>query len=103
MMKTWVNTELGETWTEQGETVEEADMYGRREAYKADVPDDVVVLTAGVDTQDDRFEVEVVGWGAGKESWGITVSGKGTNSFKVRHDGSAKTVVLTLKITGGMK
>lgn len=33
----------------------------------------------------------------------ITVSGKGTNSFKVRHDGSAKTVVLTLKITGGMK
>lgn len=24
-------------------------------------------------------------------------------SFKVRHDGSAKTVVLTLKITGGMK
>lgn len=71
LMKTWVNTELGETWTEQGETVEEADLYGRREAYKADVPDDVVVLTAGVDTQDDRFEVEVVGWGAGKESWGI--------------------------------
>ena len=35
------------------------------------MPDDVVVLTAGVDTQDDRFEVEVVGWGAGKESWGI--------------------------------
>lgn len=33
----------------------------------------------------------------------FTVSGKGTNSFKVRHDGSAKTVVLTLKITGGMK
>ena len=33
----------------------------------------------------------------------ITVSGKGTNSFKVRHDGSAKTVVLALKITGGMK
>ena len=60
LMKTWVNTELGETWTEQGETVEEADLYGRREAYKADVPDDVVVLTAGVDTQDDRFEVEVV-------------------------------------------
>ena len=25
----------------------------------------------GVDVQDDRFEVEVVGWGAGKESWGI--------------------------------
>ncbi|MFR8330931.1 MAG: terminase gpA endonuclease subunit [Oscillospiraceae bacterium] len=29
------------------------------------------MLTAGVDVQDDRFEVEVVGWGVGKESWGI--------------------------------
>ena len=40
---------------------------------------------------------------AGGRLGDITVSGKGTNSFKVRHDGSAKTVVLTLKITGGMK
>lgn len=31
----------------------------------------MLVLTAGVDVQDDRFEVEVVGWGVGKESWGI--------------------------------
>lgn len=29
------------------------------------------MLTAGVDTQDDRFEAEVVGWGVGYESWGI--------------------------------
>ena len=35
------------------------------------MPDGVLVLTAGVDVQDDRFEVEVVGWGTGKESWGI--------------------------------
>lgn len=33
----------------------------------------------------------------------ITVSSKGTNSFKIRHDGSAKSVGLVLKITGGMK
>lgn len=31
----------------------------------------MLVLTAGVDVQDDRFEVEVVGWGVDKESWGI--------------------------------
>lgn len=31
----------------------------------------LLVLTAGVDVQDDRFEVEIVGWGVGKESWGI--------------------------------
>lgn len=70
-MKTWVNTELGETWEEPGERLEEAELASRREVYGAQVPDDVLFLTAGVDTQDDRFEVEVVGWGLGKESWGI--------------------------------
>lgn len=70
-MKTWVNTELGETWEEPGSTLEDAELYNRREIYAAEVPDDVLVLTAGVDVQDDRFEVEIVGWGEGKESWGI--------------------------------
>ncbi len=70
-MKVWTNTELGETWEEMGERVEDAELVNRREIYSADVPDDVLVLTAGVDVQDDRFEVEVVGWGVGKESWGI--------------------------------
>jgi phage terminase large subunit GpA-like protein len=70
-MKVWVNTELGETWEEQGEHVDDTELYNRREIYNAEVPEDVLVLTAGVDVQDDRFEVEVVGWGAGKESWGI--------------------------------
>ena len=70
-MKVWVNTELGETWEEQGEQIEDGDLLSRRELYEAEVPDGVLVLTAGVDTQDDRFEIEVVGWGEGKESWGI--------------------------------
>ncbi|MDO4439212.1 MAG: phage terminase large subunit family protein [Eubacteriales bacterium] len=70
-MKVWINTELGETWEERGEQIEDNELYNRREIYDAEVPDEVVVLTAGVDVQDDRFEVEVVGWGPGKESWGI--------------------------------
>ncbi len=70
-MKVWTNTELGETWEESGEHVDETDLMNRRELYEAEVPDDVLVLTAGVDTQDERFEIEVVGWGVGKESWGI--------------------------------
>ena len=70
-MKTWVNTDLGEPWEEPGSTLEDAELYNRREIYGAEVPDDVLVLTAGVDVQDDRFEVEIVGWGEGKESWGI--------------------------------
>ncbi len=70
-MKTWVNTELGEPWEEPGSSLEDAELFNRREIYDAEVPDDVIVLTAGIDVQEDRFEVEVVGWGAGKESWGI--------------------------------
>ena len=69
-MKVWVNTELGETWEERGIQLEDTELFNRREIYAAEVPDDVLYLTAGVDVQDDRFEVEVVGWGEGGESWG---------------------------------
>ncbi|CDX01289.1 Phage terminase large subunit (GpA) [Desulfitobacterium hafniense] len=70
-LKVWVNTSLGETWEEQGETADEDSLIKRREHYNCELPDGVLVLTAGVDVQDDRLEVEVVGWGKGKESWGI--------------------------------
>lgn len=70
-LKVWTNTSLGETWEEDGEQIDADDLASRRETYKAEVPDQVKVITAAVDTQDDRFEIEVVGWGAGKESWGI--------------------------------
>ncbi|WP_338842039.1 phage terminase large subunit family protein [Paenibacillus glucanolyticus] len=70
-LKAWVNTSLGETWEEKGEQLDEDVLYNRREMYHADVPDGVKVLTAAVDTQDDRFEVEVQGWGAGHENWRI--------------------------------
>lgn len=71
MLKVWTNTALGETWEEQGEKLEEEQLYERCEDYGAEIPDQVRVLTAAVDTQDDRFEIEVVGWGPKKESWGI--------------------------------
>ncbi|WPZ18904.1 phage terminase large subunit family protein [Geobacillus subterraneus] len=70
-LKAWVNTTLGETWEEQGDGVESDELASRRERYNCEVPDGVLLLTAGVDVQDDRLEVEVVGWGVGKESWGI--------------------------------
>ena len=70
-MKVWVNTSLGETWEEEGDQLEKDDLLDRCEEYNADIPDNVRVLTAAVDVQDNRFEIEVVGWGSGKESWGI--------------------------------
>lgn len=70
-MKTWINTTLGETWEERGKSADDDSIIGRRERYEADIPDGAVVLTAGVDVQDDRFEIEITGWGRGYESWGI--------------------------------
>jgi phage terminase large subunit GpA-like protein len=71
LMKVWTNTILGETWAETGEGLDWGVLLGRRERYGAAAPDGVLAITAGVDVQDDRFEMEVVGWGENKASWGI--------------------------------
>ena len=65
------NTKLGELWEDRGDIATEDDILARREQYEADLPDGVLALTCGVDTQDDRLEYEVVGYGFFKESWGI--------------------------------
>lgn len=66
-----VNTRFGESYHEQGAFEDETIFLRRREAYGAELPDGVLLLTAAVDTQDNRLEYEVCGWGAGEESWGI--------------------------------
>lgn len=71
MLKAWTNTEMAQTWEEEGNEVDNDMLYNRREKYNCEVPNEVLVLTVGVDTQDDRFEIEVVGWGVDYESWGI--------------------------------
>ncbi len=70
-LRVWVNTYLGETWEEQGEQVDDYAIAERREAFGETLPIEVVLLTAGVDVQDDRLEVEIVGWGRDDESWSI--------------------------------
>lgn len=70
-LKVWVNTALGESWEQQGDGADEQVLFDRKEEYGCQVPEGVLCLTAGIDTQDDRFEIEVVGWGEGEESWGI--------------------------------
>ena len=69
--KTFVNTVLGEPWSEESLEVTEDALRDKREDYGAELPEGVLMLTAGVDVQDDRLEYEIVGWGAGKRSWGI--------------------------------
>lgn len=70
-LKTFINTVLGETWEDRGKGADDDSLLSRRELYRAEIPEGVLVLTAAVDVQDDRFEIEVVGWGRGYESWGI--------------------------------
>lgn len=70
--QTFINLVLGETYEDRGEkALKEERLVERGEVWPAPVPDGVAVLTVGVDTQDDRFECEMVGWGMNEESWSI--------------------------------
>lgn len=72
LYKTHVNTIRGESYEEAGEAPETEELMKKREDYHpAGIPNDVVVITAGVDTQGDRIEIEVCGWGKGEESWSL--------------------------------
>jgi phage terminase large subunit GpA-like protein len=70
-LKVFVNTALGETWEDEGRTVDAEGLTDRREGYAAPVPWGGLVLTAGVDIQDDRIEGEIIAWGKDEESWSI--------------------------------
>lgn len=65
------NTRFGELWEDRGDLEDEDSLLKRREEYPAELPEGVLVLTCGVDTQDDRLEYEVVGHGHFSETWGI--------------------------------
>ena len=70
-LQEFVNLRLGQPWVEHQQVIAIEYLERRREYYGPALPDEVVLLTAGVDVQDDRLELEVVGWGPGKESWGV--------------------------------
>jgi phage terminase large subunit GpA-like protein len=71
-MCTWTNTVEGECWKEVVDVPDWNMLYNRRESYKLNTPNkDVAVITAGVDIQKNRIEVEIVGWCKNKESYSI--------------------------------
>ena len=70
-LKTVFNTRFGQLWEDRGELLTDDQMMNNRELYKAELPDGVLCLTCGVDTQDNRLEYEVVGHGFFGEKWGI--------------------------------
>ncbi|HEM8140355.1 TPA: phage terminase large subunit family protein [Providencia rettgeri] len=69
----WWNTQMGLPHRPNyGKKLPIDALLARREVYDAEIPMGVVVLTAGIDTQNDRLEIEVVGWGKDEESWSIS-------------------------------
>lgn len=77
-LQVFYNTTLGELWEDRGNLADDEALLERREDYGQDesgkpieLPEGVLVLTCGVDTQDDMFSYEVVGHGRFEETWGI--------------------------------
>lgn len=69
-LQTWINTALGETWEDRGETIEPEGLLARREPYEvSELPPGILLLTLGGDVQDDRIECQLQGWGANEECW----------------------------------
>jgi phage terminase large subunit GpA-like protein len=70
-LRTFINTALGEPFElDYSNRISAEGLMARRDPYPpGTAPKGVLVLTAGVDTQDDRLEVSVWGWGAGEEAW----------------------------------
>ena len=71
LLKVFHNTMLGESWEMRTRSGVPEKLYERREHYNAEVPTGVLILTMGIDTQDNRLEYEVVGWDRNEQSWGI--------------------------------
>lgn len=71
-LRQWINEVKGEPWEERGEASSADELAARAEAYDdQSLPQAVRFVTAGVDTQDDRLEYSLVGWGDGEEAWVI--------------------------------
>ena len=73
-LKAFHNLWLGQAWEERGDAPDWQRLYARRSDYPArTIPVGGIMLTAGVDIQQDGIYYEVVAWGDGKRSWSIDI------------------------------
>ncbi|MEP7365616.1 MAG: phage terminase large subunit family protein [Acidobacteriota bacterium] len=62
-LQTFVNTILAQGWREAADEVHEGELQARAEPFGLEnIPADVLIVTAGIDVQDDRLEVTLIGW-----------------------------------------
>ena len=68
----FINTVLAETYEEEiKEKIDYLRLFEMRVEYDSELPDDVKILTAGIDTQDEWFAIEVLGHGSNGKLYGI--------------------------------
>ncbi len=71
-MKAWVNTTRGETWEGEIERTDADELKQRAEPFKLKIlPRDCLLLLCGCDTQGNRLEAQVWGYGIGGQMWTI--------------------------------
>ncbi len=62
-LQTFVNTALAQGWSAPGVELDETALAARAEPFDLDrIPEQVLLLTAGVDVSDDKLDVVVAGW-----------------------------------------
>lgn len=71
LMQVWQNTRNAQPWVVNLDGVEITNAHDRVEDYGCEVPNEAMIITCGVDTQDDRFECEVLAHGRNGETWSI--------------------------------
>ena len=65
------NTRFGLSYKLVGAYSDENEFLRRREEYSSELPDGVLMLTAAVDVQDNRLELEICGWTPDEQCYGI--------------------------------
>jgi phage terminase large subunit GpA-like protein len=72
-IRVFINTKLAEGWEDRTARIDPQSFMSRREDYGegVEVPAAAVALTCGVDVQGNRFELQVIAWGAADERWVI--------------------------------
>lgn len=70
-LRVWINTTAGEVYEEKGDLIRWEDVAARAYQWDHEVPKGIVYLTAGVDVQDDRLAIEIVGYTAANEDYSL--------------------------------
>jgi len=116
-MQVFYNTRLAKCWDNVTERVKADQLRALAEPYKMGVaPMGALLLTASVDTQGNRLECKIMGWGQGLERWVVNyhvISGSPTESATwdeldevlrtpVQHAGGKLLIIRAVTIdTGG--